>query len=302
MINTSRIKSGRQRELKSGVPCMIPNYKTSETQRSMDGAALYKNEQWQQYLQKEIGVTKLAGGIAHHFNNLLAIVIGYGTLLQMKMEPDNPLRMYVEQILSSSEMAADLTKKLLILSGKHKMSLRVTNLNETVRGVESHLPLFINNNIKLRVKLTDRDLPVMIDASHFEEALVDLISNAVDAMPLGGTLTVTTERLTLGSDHAERKGNGRSKERALLTVSDTGFGMTRKVKERVFDPFFSTKEVGKGTGLGLSTVYGTVKMHNGTINIESQLGQGTKVNIYLPLLKPEIVNTMPIPLGVSYGR
>jgi signal transduction histidine kinase len=133
----------------------------------------------------------------------------------------------------------------------------------------------------------------MIDASHFEEALVDLISNAVDAMPLGGTLTVTTERLTLGNDlAAKRKGNGK-KERALLTVSDTGFGMTRKVKERVFDPFFTTKEVGKGTGLGLSTVYGTVKMHNGTINIESQLGQGTKVNIYLPLLKPEIANTMP---------
>jgi signal transduction histidine kinase len=222
---------------------MIPNYKTSETLRSMDGAAFYKNEQWQQHLQKEIGVTKLAGGIAHHFNNLLAIVIGYGPLLQMKMEPDNPLRIYVEHILSSSEMAADLTKKLLILSGEHKMSLRVANLNETVRGVERHLPLFINNNIKLRVKLTDRDLPVMIDASHFEEALVDLISNAVDAMPLGGTLTVTTERLTLGSDIAERKGNGRSKERALLTVSDTGFGMTRKVKERVFDPFFTTKEV-----------------------------------------------------------
>jgi signal transduction histidine kinase len=199
-------------------------------------------------------------------------------------------------------MAADLTKKLLILSGEHKMSLRVANLNETVRGVERHLPLFINNNIKLQVKLTDRDLPVMIDASHFEEALVDLIINAVDAMPLGGMLTITTEHLTLGSDlPAERKGNGRSKELAVLTVSDTGFGMTQKVKERVFDPFFTTKEVGKGMGLGLSTVYGTVKMHNGTINIESQLGQGTKVNIYLPLLKPEIVNTMPIPLGVSYG-
>jgi hypothetical protein len=298
MINTSRIKSGRQRVLKTGEPCMIPNYKTSETQRNRDGAVLYKNEQWQQQLQKEIGVTKLAGGIAHHFNNLLTIVIGYGTLLQMKMEPDNPLRIYVEHILSSSEMAADLTKKLLILSGEHKMSLRIANLNETVRGVERHLPLFINNNIKLQVKLSDRDLPVMIDESHFEEALVDLIINAVDAMPLGGTLTVTTELLTFGSDlAAARKGIGRSKERALLTVSDTGFGMTQKVKERVFDPFFTTKEVGKGMGLGLSTVYGTVKMHNGTINIESQLGQGTKVNIYLPLLKPEIVNTMPIPLA-----
>lgn len=204
----------------------------------------------------------------------------------------------MEHILSSSEMAADLTKKLLILSGKRNMSLRVANLNETVRDVERHLPLFIINSIKLRVKLTDRDLAVMIDASHFEEALVDLISNAVDAMPLGGALTVTTECLTLGSDLAvARMGNGRTKEHALLTVADTGFGMTRKVKERVFDPFFTTKEVGKGTGLGLSTVYGTVKMHNGTINIESQLGQWTKVNIYLPLLKPEIANMMPIPLA-----
>lgn len=303
MIDTCRIKGGRQRELKTRVPRMVPKCKTSETQRNRDGAALYKNEQWPQHLQKEIGVTKLAGGIAHHFNNPLTIVMGYGTLLRMKMEPDNPLRMHVEHILSSSEMAADLTKKLLILSGEHKMSLRIANLNETVRGVERHLPLFINNNIKLQVKLTDQDLPVMIDASHFEEALVDLIINAVDAILLGGALTVPTERLTIGRDlAAERKANGRSKERALLTISDTGFGMTRKVKERVFDPFFTAKEAGKGTGLGLSTVYGTVKMHNGTINRESQLGQGTKVNIYLLLIKPEMVNAMPIPPGVSYGR
>ena len=299
MINTSWIKSGRLGESETGVPYTIPHYETSGTQRRKDSVVVYKNEECLPQLQKKTGVAELAGGISHHFNNLLAVVIGYGNLLQTKMDPDNPLRIYVEDILSASETAADLTKKLLIFSGKQKMNLRIANLNEVVRGV---FALFINNDIKLQLKLTDRDLPVMIDAPHFEEALVDLISNAVDAMPLGGTLTVTTERLTLGSDHAERKGNGRSKERALLTVSDTGFGMTRKVKERVFDPFFTTKEVGKGTGLGLSTVYGTVKMHNGTINIESQLGQGTKVNIYLPLLKPEIVNTMPIPLGVSYGR
>ena len=290
MINTSGIKSGRQGELKKGVPCMIPHYEIPETQRRKERVIVYKMPQ----LQKKTSVAELAGGIAHHFNNLLAVVIGYGTLLQTKMDPDNPLRIYVEDILFSSEIAADLTKKLLIFSGKQKMNLRIANLNEVVRGV---FALFINNDIKLQLKLTDRDLPVMIDVSHFEEALTNLINNAVDAMPLGGTLTVTTERLKPGSNNRDRNGNGKSKEHALLTIADTGIGMTRKLKERIFDPFFTTKEVGKGTGLGLSTVYGTVKQHNGAINIESQLGQGTKVNIHLPLIKPEMVNLMTIPPG-----
>lgn len=286
-------------ELETGVSCTIPHYETSGPQRRKDSVVVYKNEAWLPQLQKKTSVAELAGGISHHFNNLLAVVIGYGTLLQTKMDPDSPLRIYVEDILSASEIAADLTKKLLIFSGKQKMDLRIANLNEVVRNV---FALFINNDIKLQLKLTHRDLTVMIDASHFEEVLTNLISNAVDAMPLGGRLTVTTEHQKSASNNRDRNGNGKSKEYALLTIADTGIGMTRKLKERVFDPFFTTKEVGKGSGLGLATVYGTVKQHNGTISIESQLGQGTQVNIQLPLIKPERVNLRTMPLNSSCTR
>ncbi|HEX2966956.1 MAG TPA: ATP-binding protein [Syntrophorhabdaceae bacterium] len=297
------MKSSKKRELKSGEQFMFGNYENFDAQPNLDETTSYKNRERLSELQKKTGVARLAGGIAHHYNNLLSVVIGYSTLLQMKMEPDDPLREYVEHILSSAEIAADLTKKLLILSCRQKMDPKITDLNDTVRSVQRRLSLFIKNDISLEIKLIDRDLPVMIDAIHFEEVLLDLVSNAMDAMPLGGTLTVVTEYRKYGRDHA-RNGNGNIEEHALLTVTDTGIGMTRKVKERVFDPFFTTKGVGKGAGLGLSTVYGIIMRHNGTINIESQLGQGTKVDIHLPLIKPcrvqdNIFAEKEVPMGLG---
>jgi signal transduction histidine kinase len=290
-MNTSEIKSGRQRGLKSGARRMIDNYETSETQQNWDRVVLYKKEERLRQLQNKTGVSELAGGIAHHFNNILTVVIGYGTLLQMKMDQDNPLRTYVEHILSSSEMAADLTKKLLVFSGQQKISPRIANLNEIVRGAQRLFPLYINDGIKLQMELTDQDLLVMIDTACFEEAMVDLISNAVDAMPHGGTLTVTTECLKLGSNLMDGKHNEKPVGCTILTVTDTGIGMTREVKERMFDPFFTTKEVGKGTGLGLSAVYGIVKQLNGSIKIKSQVEKGTEIKIYLPLARPETKQT-----------
>lgn len=288
MINTSGIKGSQQRELKVGAQHMVNNYDTSEAQQNTDRVVLYKNKEQLQQLENKIEVSELAGGIAHHFNNILTVVIGHGTLLQMKMEPDNPLKVYVERILASSEKAADLTKKLLVFSGHQRISQRIANLNETVLGAHKLLSLLINNNIKLQMELTDQDLPVMIDAVRFEEVLVNLISNAVDAMPHGGMLTVITECLKLGSDLTDGNYNGKSGGCAILKVADTGVGMTKKVKKRIFDPFFTTKEVGKGAGLGLSAVYGIIKQHNGSIRIESQIKKGTEVKIYLPLARLEI--------------
>jgi hypothetical protein len=288
MINTSEIKGSQQRELKAGVQYMIDNYDNSETQQNNDRMILHKNKIRLQHLENKIGVSEFAGGIAHHFNNILTVVIGYGTLLQMKMESDNPLKVYVERILASSEKAAGLTKKLLVFSGHQRISTRIADLNETVLGAHKLLSLLINNNIRLQMELTDQDLPVMIDVVRFEEVLVDLISNAVDAMPHGGMLTVITECLKLGTDLADGNYSNKSRGCAVLTVADTGVGMTKKVKKRVFDPFFTTKEVGKGAGLGLSAVYGIIKQHNGSIKIESQIKKGTEVKIYLPLARPEI--------------
>jgi signal transduction histidine kinase len=265
---------------------MISNYITSETQRKRLGVALRDNGEEVDRLRRSVRVEQLAGGIAHHFNNILTAVIGYGALVQEKMEPDNPLRTYVEYMLSSSEMAADLTKKLLAYSGQQRINPSVADLNEIVRGAQRLPPLFANKSIQLHMKLTSRKLPAMVDVACFEEVLVNLISNAVDAMPDGGALTIATDRLQKGNSLRNRCDE--SAGRVLLTVVDTGTGMTKETKKQAFDPFFTTKEVGKGTGLGLSIAHGIVSQHGGSIDIESRIGEGTKVSVYLPLAKSRI--------------
>jgi len=274
--------SGQKRDhrgLTPGARRMIAAYISSETQRRNFGTALNENGELMSRVRRNLRGEQLAGGIAHHFNNIL------------KMEPDNPLRAYVEYMVSSSEMAADLTKKLLAFSGQQRMRPAMTDLNETVRGSRRLLPLFVNKSIELRTKLTGRRLPVMIDVAAFEEVLVNLISNAVDAMPLGGKLTLATDRVEKG--RTSKNGTVARAEYALLTISDTGIGMTRETKKQAFDPFFTTKEVGKGTGLGLSIAHGTVKQHAGSIDIESRPGRGTKVSLYLPIAKARDRRTGP---------
>jgi signal transduction histidine kinase len=284
MIITAGPNNDQQRRLTPGARRMISTYITSETLRKRLGLALPDDGGQVNHLRRSVRVEQLAGGIAHHFNNILTAVIGYGSLVQDKMEQDNPLRTYVEYMLSSSEMAADLTKKLLAYSGQQRMNPSVADLNEIVRGAQRLPPLFANKSIQLHMKLTSRRLPVMVDVACFEEVLVNLISNAVDAMPDGGALTVVTDRLQKGGCLKGRY--DASADRVLLAVADTGTGMTKATKRQAFDPFFTTKEVGKGTGLGLSIAQGIVRQHGGNIDIESRVGEGTKVTVYLPLAKP----------------
>jgi signal transduction histidine kinase len=286
MIVTSWPYDDQRRRLTPGARRMISTYITSETQRERLGIALRENGEEANHLRRSFPVEHLAGGIAHHFNNILTAIIGYGALLHEKMEPDNPLRTYVEYMLSSSEMAADLTKKLLAYSGQQPIEPSVADLNEIVRGTQRLPPLFANKSIQLHTKLTSRKLPVMVDVARFEEVLVNLISNAVDAMPGGGTLTIATGRQQKGNSLRSRYDE--SADRVLLTVVDTGTGMTKETKRQAFDPFFTTKEVGKGTGLGLSIAHGIVRQHGGSIDIESRIGEGTKVSVYLPLAKSRI--------------
>ncbi|MBI2472109.1 MAG: response regulator [Planctomycetes bacterium] len=246
-------------------------------------------------------VGKLAGGIAHNFNNILMVVIGYASLLLDEMQEADPLRDYVQKIMKSSEMVASLTQGLLEFSRKQVANPKPVYLNKIVKDVEDLLGKVIRENIKLRTAFCDKDCVVMADVGQVQQVLMNLVSNGCDAMPNGGSLCITTDVAALESEFAKTHGCGEVGRYVLLSVSDTGVGMDKKVKERIFEPFFTTKEVGKGTGLGLAIVYGIVRQHNGYIDVKSEVGKGTTFRVYLPLATSEVsgtkVETEALPKG-----
>jgi PAS domain S-box-containing protein len=238
--------------------------------------------------QKMEAVGQLAGGIAHDFNNILTAIIGYGTLLKDESPKSSLLQSYVTNILTSAERAANLTRDLLAFSRKQIISPKPLNINETIIGIESLLSRIIGEDIKISTILTDKDLIVMVDSSQIEQVLMNLATNARDAMPHGGVLTIKTEGIELDDGFIKAHGYGRQGMYVVISVEDTGEGIEEKTQERIFEPFFTTKEVGKSTGLGLSIVYGIIKQNDGYINVYSELGKGTIFKIYLPLVKSMI--------------
>ena len=235
--------------------------------------------------QKMEAIGTLAGGIAHDFNNILTVLVGYGTLLQMKMEKTDPLRLYAEQILSASQKASRLTQSLLAFSRRQPITLKPQNIDSVVRGTESLLKRLITEDISLITDLSGKDMVVMADSTQIDQILFNLVSNARDAMPQGGELRISTGMVELGREFVLANGFGETGCYVHLSVSDTGTGMDEATREKIFDPFFTTKDPGKGTGLGLSTVYGIVKQHSGYITVESAAGRGTTFHIYLPVVR-----------------
>ncbi len=234
--------------------------------------------------QKMEAIGTLAGGVAHDFNNILTALIGYGNLLQMNIEKDNPLRVYVDQIIASSEKAANLIQSLLAFSRKQVIELRPYKVRTIITGIEKLLKRLLTEDIELKVTLSDKKSTIMADITQMDQVLMNLATNARDAMPGGGRLTIEATEVELDEAFIAAHGYGQPGTYALISVSDTGTGMDEATKERIFNPFFTTKEVGKGTGLGLSTVYGIIKQHNGYIEVESEPGRGTTFRIYFPVV------------------
>jgi signal transduction histidine kinase/CheY-like chemotaxis protein len=251
--------------------------------------------------QKMESIGTLAGGIAHDFNNILTAIIGYSSLLQMKLSDKDPLRYSVEQILSSANRAATLTQGLLAYSRKQILNAQPVNVNEIIRRVQLLLSRLIGEDIELKTILTDQDVTVMADAGQLEQVLMNLATNARDAMPEGGNLFIETEHLVLGPESATLHEFSKPGTYALIAVTDSGCGMDEKTRERIFDPFFTTKEVGKGTGLGLAMVYGIVKQHGGTIDVYSEPGRGSTFKIYLPLVHAPAEEALPADLPPIIG-
>jgi PAS domain S-box-containing protein len=237
------------------------------------------------HAQKMEAIGLLAGGVAHDFNNILTAIIGYATLLQMKITKDEPLRHPVDQIITSAERAAKLTKSLLAYSRKRIFDPKPIRINDLLRDVEKLLPKLLREDIEIRTVLSDDQMTVNADAASIEQVLMNLVTNARDSMPDGGQLIIETRRVELGSESIAAHGYGIEGAYALISVSDTGMGMMPETKAKIFDPFYTTKEVGKGTGLGLSMVYGTIKNHHGYVNVYSEIGKGTTFRIYLPLVQ-----------------
>ena len=234
--------------------------------------------------KKMEAVGQLVGAVAHDFNNILTSLTGYGSLLEMEMSEDNPLRPYVEQILSSAEQAANLTQSLLAFSRKQTINLKPCSVNDIIIVAETLLKRLLMEDIELKINLTEIPLIIMADIAQIDQVIINLSTNARDAMPNGGILTVETKLVTLGPEFLNKHGNGRPGEYAFLSISDTGIGMSNKIKEKIFDPFFTTKELGQGAGLGLSIVYGIIIQHNGFITVQSKENHGATFNIYLPLI------------------
>ncbi|HMA85070.1 MAG TPA: PAS domain S-box protein [Desulfosalsimonadaceae bacterium] len=243
-----------------------------------------------QQAQKMEAIGTLAGGVAHDFNNILQAINGYAQLLLMKKAPDDPDYNKLTQLQKSGERAAHLVEQLLTFSRKMEGQRRHVSLNHEIELVTKLLKQTTPKMIERRIDLDEALWPVYADPVHMEQILLNLGSNAADAMPEGGTMAFETRNVFLDADYDELPGADPGPF-VQLTVSDTGCGMDADTVQQIFDPFFTTKEVGKGTGLGLASVYGIVKSHGGHILCDSRVNQGTAFKIYLPAVSDPVPDT-----------
>jgi PAS domain S-box-containing protein len=244
-------------------------------------------EEQLQHARKMEAVGQLAGGVAHDFNNILTAIIGYGTLLRMKFPEGDQSRAKVEQILGAAERASNLTRSLLTLSRKRVVQLEPLGLNACVSTMEELLTRLIREDIEFRTEIAAEVLTVMGDKTQVEQILINLVTNARDSMPDGGSVTLRLAALEMDDGFVSSRGFGLPGKYAVLTVADTGVGMDQETRERIFEPFFTTKGMGKGTGLGLAIVYGITQQHGGFIEVLSESGKGSSFVVYLPLIEAE---------------
>ncbi|MRS01702.1 PAS domain S-box protein [bacterium] len=234
--------------------------------------------------QKMEAIGQLAGGIAHDFNNILTAIIGFEHLLMETVESEKS-RHYALQVLALADKASNLTRDLLAFSRKQTIHPKQLDVNVTIKKIGKILKRLIGEDIELHLNLHDTPLPVMAVTGHLEQVFMNLATNARDAMPDGGFLTITTGFTQIDDSYVEFNNQGEAGSYALISFSDTGIGMDESTRLRVFEPFFTTKEVGKGTGLGLSTAYGIIRQHEGFISVYSEQKEGTTFRIYLPLIE-----------------
>jgi len=239
-------------------------------------------EQYRQ-AQKLEALGQFAGGVAHDFNNLLTAILGYANLLQGELGPAHRLAPDVAEILKAGERAAALTRRLMAFARKQHVQPRVLDLGPAVGELAAMLPRLVGEDVEIRLGLDPATPRVLLDPVQLEQILLNLASNARDAMPGGGRITIETGQVTLSGTSEASRATGAVGHFAFIAVGDTGTGMDAAIRDRIFEPFFTTKPQGKGTGLGLSTVYGIVRQAGGHVWASSEVNAGTTVYVYLPL-------------------
>jgi two-component system, cell cycle sensor histidine kinase and response regulator CckA len=233
--------------------------------------------------EKMEAIGTLAGGVAHDFNNLLTVILGFSQLIQADDQVGKETKSYADRIVESSNRAAELTQSLLAFSRKQRIEPTLHSLNDVVSGTTKLLRRLLPEDIELTLAVLETDVAVSVDVTQINQVMMNLVTNARDAMPDGGTLAITLKVTEIDRSFIDAHGFGQPGSYTKLTVADSGSGIDPEILDHVFEPFFTTKEVGKGTGLGLASAYGIVKQHNGYIVVSSKPGKGTTVDIYLPV-------------------
>jgi len=257
------------------------------TDQKLAEQALIKSEEQVRRAQKMEAIGELTGGIAHDFNNILSIAMGYLELIQNQVSQDDKLKTWVESALTGVRRGANLTNKLLGFARKDADDEQLVSVNELVNEMENLIAKSLTVSINTKISLTENLWPVRIEPGDLEDAILNLSLNARDAMPDGGKLTIKTSNKVFDEKSVSDNSQGLVGEFVMISVSDTGCGMTQEICENVFEPFFSTKEKGKGTGLGLSMVYGFVRRSGGHVKAYSEVDKGTTVTIFIPRAREE---------------
>jgi signal transduction histidine kinase/ActR/RegA family two-component response regulator len=287
-----RTKSRRIIEVESAPHEIEYGRRAAELVVLMDVTERQKLEEQLRQSQKMEAVGMLAGGVAHDFNNLLTIITGYSQLILNNLKKDDPNRQSAEQIMKAGERAAALTRQLLAFSRRQVLQPKVLDVNRLIGTLTTMLRRLIGEDIDLQLGLREGVGQVNADPGQIEQVLMNLVVNARDAMPHGGTLMIETANVELDENYTRTHTPVKTGPYVMIAVSDTGTGMDEATKAHAFEPFFTTKGPGRGTGLGLSTVFGIVRQSGGAVDIYSAPGRGTSAKVYLPRInQPEILES-----------
>jgi signal transduction histidine kinase len=256
-------------------------------QTGMDVTEMRRLEERLREAQKMQSVGLLAGGVAHDFNNLLMVINGYASMIRQKTEPGNPIRQFTLEIEKAGDRAARLTSQLLAFGQKQFFCLRSVDVNDLLVGSKATLEALLGDRIELRICPGAFPAIIIADADQIQHVCRNLVSNARDAMPDGGHVEIATSNVEFSRSDAALHRHASAGSFVAISVRDSGIGMDAQTVERVFEPFYTTKDFGLGSGLGLSSAYGIARQSGGWIDVSSEPGRGSCFTVYLPTFSSE---------------